>query len=61
MKFVTILAACTAFAIATLGVIAGQSAIGTSAEAQILSRTISPFDMMKDARGLPVETVDNAV
>ncbi len=61
MKFVSILAACTAFAIVVMGVVAGQSAIGTPADPQILSRTISPFDMMKDARGLPVETVDNLV
>ncbi len=61
MKFVTILAACTAFAIVTLGVIAGQSTIGASADAQILSRSVSPFDMMKDARDLPVETVENLV
>jgi peptidase E len=61
MKFVSILAACAAFAIVTLGVLAGQTMIGTSADAQILSQTISPFDMMKDARELPVQTIDNLV
>ncbi len=61
MKFVSILAACTAFAIVTLGVVAGHSAIGTAADAQVLRRTISPFDMMKDARALPVQTIDNLV
>lgn len=57
MKFVMIVAACAAFAIVSIGVVAGRS----TAQSQILSRTISPFDMMQDARGLPVQTIDNAV
>jgi len=61
MKFVSILAAFAACAIVTLGVIGGQSAVGTSADSQILGRTISPFDLMKDAGALPVQTVDDAV
>ena len=55
MKFVMILAACAAFAVVTIGMVGGQSMVGTQSQAT------SPLDIMKDARGLTVETIDNPV
>jgi hypothetical protein len=61
MKPAMIVAACAAVVIVALSMFAGQPAAGTWAKVQILSRTTSPFDVMKDARRLPAQTDDNAV
>jgi len=43
MKLATIVAACAAVVIVTLGMFGGQPEAGTAADLQILSRTIAPF------------------
>ncbi|HEY2134409.1 MAG TPA: hypothetical protein VGH49_00885 [Xanthobacteraceae bacterium] len=52
-----------AIATLALGVVAAQtmSAVVVPIATEMLAQTISPFEMMQDARGLPVEVNDYAI
>jgi hypothetical protein len=60
MKNSVILAAVSMLALGVIAVQSTKTAVAT-VEPQMVAQTITPFGMMQNARGLPVDVNDNAI